>query len=187
MKHPLALVLIFTLFACTIPAQVQTALPNPQPVTQTAPVITATPTEALCAFMEGRQNLEAISSQLVDKLKNATLPLKTARAEAYGENCIAEDGSLVRFAARETDYYITFTVASLQDEAALGALLEQSLAIINQFPVDQTPGPNPGYVGIGFETAADVQNLWFTRQQAGDLLAQGLRGAELYRALKGQP
>ena len=187
MKHPLAIFLIFILLVCTIPAQVQTALPNPQPITQTATVITPTPTEAMCAFMEGRQNLKDISSQLLEKLKNASLPVKTARAEAYGENCVAADGSVVRFSARETDYYITLTVADLQDEAALGALLEQSLAIINQFPVDQTPGPNPGYVGIGFETTADVQNLWFTRQQASDLLAQGMKGAELYRALKGQP
>jgi hypothetical protein len=187
MKHPLVVFLIFILLACNLPAQIQTAVPSPQPATQPPLVITITPTEVLCAFMEGRQNLEAISSQLVEKLKNAALPLKTARAEAYGENCVAEDGRLVRFAARETDYYITFTVTNLQDEAALGALLEQSLSIINQFPVDQTPGPNPGYVGIGFESGGDVQNLWFTRQQASDLIAQGMRGAELYRTLRGQP
>lgn len=124
---------------------------------------------------------------MIDRLTSAGLPFESARAEAYGENCISANGSVVRFAARETDFYVTLTVTDLSDENMLGSLLEQTLAVIDLFPIDQTPGPNPGYVGIAFKVGEQVQNLWFTQIQAADLRVQGLKGADFYRALKGAP
>jgi hypothetical protein len=137
--------------------------------------------------MEGRQQLKDISNQLLDKLKKTTLPIKSARAEAYGENCIAEDGSLVSFSTRETDFYVTLSVVDIQDEAMLGTMLEQTITIIDLFPPDQTPGPLPGYVGITFESGNTVHNLWFTQTQASQQIAQGKKGADLYRILNGTP
>jgi hypothetical protein len=198
MKQSIVICFIFVLSACSTPL-------NPQPVTPAAslvlltpvftaeasavtdPRLTTTPTEGQCGFVEGRQPLPEISSQLLFKLENAALPVKNARAEAYGENCIGADGSLVRFSARETDFYVTLTTSDLQDETGLGSLLEQTLAIIDQFPRDQTPGPNPGYIGISFEAGTEIQNLWFTRTRASDLTNQGTKGADLYRALKSVP
>jgi len=167
---------------------VQTSVVPPSSQTSTQePSATPPPTAASCAFVEGRLALEELSGQFLDQLKSAGLPVEKARAEAYGENCVAADGSQVRFAAKETDFYLTLNVTDLLDEAALGALLERALAIVELFPVGQTPGPNPGYVGVAFTAGADIQNLWFTRSQANDLRIQGLKGAELYRALKGTP
>jgi hypothetical protein len=160
--------------------------PSPQVATQ-EPSPTPPPTEASCAFVEGRIALEELSGQFLEQLKSAGLPVEKARAEAYGENCVSADGSQVRFAARETDFYMTLNVTDLLDEAALGDLLERALIIVELFPVGQTPGPNPGYVGVTFSAGAEVQNLWFTRNQANELRSQGLKGAQLYRALKGTP
>ena len=160
----------------------------PLPKSPSIPVASITPiTESPCALVEGRKTLDDISEQFLGKLTSAGLPVESARAEAYGENCITADGSVVRFAARETDFYVTLTVADLADETALGNLLEQTLAVIDQFPANQTPGPNPGYVGITFKTGELVQNLWFMQTKVNDLRAQGLKGADLYRALKGTP
>ena len=82
---------------------------------------------------------------MLEKLKNADPRVKSARAEAYGENCIAEDGSLVRFAARETDFYVTFKVENLQDEAALAGFLGWALweALEGRQPPPQ-PERKPG-------------------------------------------
>jgi hypothetical protein len=175
MKRFFAILLPILMIACFLPVSIATNPPTP------------TTAESPCAFVEGRKTLEDISKQLLDKLTSVGLPVENARAEAYGENCIAEDGSVVHFAARETDFYVTLTVANLTDDSSLGSLLEQTLTVIDQFPADQTPGPNPGYVGITFKVGEQEQHLWFMQTQINDLRAQGLKGADLYRALKGAP
>jgi len=169
MKRVFILLLPILLIACNLPILVT---PTSTPVV-----------EEPCGFVEGRQTLKDISEQFTGKLKEAGLPNESARAEAYGENCIAADGHIVRFAARETDFYITLTVTDLSDETQLGDLLEKALAVIDQFPVDQTPGPNPGYVGITYKAGEQLQNLWFMQTKVADLRKQGLQGAALYQAL----
>ena len=180
MKRVFVILLPILMMACFLPVSITTSPPTP------AESITPT-TENPCAFVEGRKTLEDISKQLLNKLTDAGLPVENARAEAYGENCINADGSVAGFSARETDFYVTLTVADLTDESVLGNLLEQTLAVIDQFPTDQTPGPNPGYVGITFKAGKDVQNLWFMQTQGNELRKQGLKGADLYRAVRGTP
>jgi len=173
-----AIILALSLTACN--------LPRAGTPTLSAPPETPTIASTDCAFVEGRQTLPELSKQFVGKLKEAGLPVDTARVEAYGENCIAPDNTVVRFAARETDFYITLNVAALTDESALGNYLETILIIIGKIPPDQT-GPNPGYIGVTFKAGDQVQNLWFTQTLVNDLQTQGLKGAELYRALKNKP
>jgi hypothetical protein len=180
MKRVFIIFLPILLIACFLPAAIQKS--------PSIPISSITPTpENPCAYVEGQKTLEDISKQLLDKLTSAALPVENARAEAYGENCIKADGSVARFSARETDFYVTLRVTDLTDESVLGDLLEQTLAVIDQFPPDQTPGPNPGYVGITFKAGERVQNLWFTQIQVDNLHKQELKGADLYRALKGKP
>jgi hypothetical protein len=176
MKRILVIFLPILLLACNLPIFI---------APQSSPAIkTDTPAaENPCAFVEGRKTLADVSERLNGKLKDAGVPIESARAEAYGENCIAADGHVVRFAARETDFYVILTVTNLADDAALGELLEKILTTLDQFPVDQTPGPNPGYIGITYKAGEQVQNLWFTQTQANDLRKQGLKGAALYHAL----
>lgn len=177
MKRVLLLTLLpLLLIACNLPILIA---PTSTPAVEASTPSADTP----CAFVEGRKTLADITKQFSDKLKNAGLPVESARAEAYGENCIAEDGHIVSFAARETDFYATLIVKDLADENTLGNLLEQTLAVIDEFPVDQTPGPNPGYIGITYKAGEQVQNLWFTQTQANDLRKQGVKGAALYQAL----
>ena len=179
LKRFLMLALLLALTACAV--SVGGAVPpggNPKPLT---------PTQAApCAFVEARQAQPELSVRLIEKLKQAALPVETARAEAYGENCIAADNTVVSFAQRETDFYVTLNTPDLADPSALGGLLEKALAVIDQFPPDQL-GPNPGYIGIAFQAGSQVQNLWFTRTHADELRKQGLKGADLYHALANPP
>ncbi len=172
LKHFIVILLFMLLVAC---APAPTTTKN-QPLSQ----------PSQCAYVEGRKDSVALSTRLSEKLKAAKLPVETARAEAYGENCIATDGSIVRFAQREIDFYVSLRVASLKDETGLGEQLEQILSIINQLPPNEV-GPNPGYVGVTFQAGAQVQNLWFTLKDASQLLEQGTNGLALYQALLKKP
>jgi hypothetical protein len=90
----------------------------------------------------------------------------------------------MRFLAMETDFYVTLKVADLEDQQELGNSIEQILEVIAQFPVTETPGPQPGYVGLTFETPGDAVRLWFTQLEAQAAMDHGLRGEELYLALQ---
>jgi hypothetical protein len=119
-----------------------------------------------------------------DETLKGTLPQASGSAEAYGENCINEMGEVVRFLAMETDYYVTLAVDDLEDKQALGEAIAKILQVLAGFPVGETPGPQPGYVGITFETSTEELRLWFTRRDAEAALENGLRGEELFNALQ---
>ncbi len=176
LKRVLALALFLALAACNLPRF------TPVPAVGTTEGVPNTQ----CAYVEARQTQTELSARLVEKLKQAALPVETARAEAYGENCIAADQTVVRFAQRETDFYVTLKTPNLTDEAVLGGLLEKTLAVIDQFPPEEL-GPNPGYIGVTFRAGSRDQYLWFTRVEADALRKQGLEGAGLYRALANNP
>jgi hypothetical protein len=169
------------------PARVATGLTPTIPALITATDETKNPTSEAsseqCAFVEGRQQLPDVSDRISAKMKEAQLPLINLRAEAYGENCITTDGHIVRFAARETDFYFTISASDLENQEELGNLLDLLLSTLRQFPIESTPGPNPGYISVVFLTPSKSQNLWLTRQRAIDLISQGLKGAALYRGL----
>ena len=175
MKRLLLTTLTFALMACNLPRQIT---PTPAATTSSSP--------APCAFVEGRQSLPDLSASFLASLKNASLPVETARAEAYGENCVEADNSTAGFTASETDFYVTLQVADLKDEAVLGKLIEELLVVIDRIPPSQL-GPNQGYVGITFHAGEQMQNLWFMRIQAATLQTQGVHGADLYRALNTRP
>ena len=183
MKRFTIILFFLMLTACTLPA----AGTVPPIVTATI-VLAPTPTtsNAECAYVEGRKDSPKLSTSIAEKLKALGLSVEKTRAEAYGENCIAADNSIVRFAQREIDFYITLNVLSLKDETSLGNQLEQILTVIEQFPSDQV-GPNPGYVGVTFQSGSQVKNLWFTLQDANALQKQDIKGADLYKALVKKP
>lgn len=171
-------------FPRALPPPEPTAFPLTQILTDPPPRPSETPTTGPCGFAWASQSLPELSEQLLARLNEAGLPVLAARAKAYGENCLYSDGALAYFAAMQTDYRITLAVETLTDAKTLGSLLEQTLEIIDGFPVRETPGPNPGYIGITFQAGQAVENLWFQQTQSDALRAQGLSGAQLYEALR---
>jgi len=183
----ISLLLLFLLSACNFPAPGQSA-PDLTVVPETEPIpVTETPpqdnTSTECGFVWARQPLADLSKEFDAALKEV-LPEASGYAEAYGENCINSQGEVVRFTAMETDFYVTLEVESLEDKQALGELVEQVLSVLEQFPVEDTPGPQPGYMGITFQAPRDELRLWFTQLEAQAAIDNGLRGEELYLALQ---
>lgn len=167
--------LLLLLSACNLPAP---GTPAPgQPTDATEEDYTE------CGFVWAREPLEELSKEFDAALK-AVEPGASGRAEAYGENCLNNQGEVVRFLAMETDFYATLQVEQLQDRQVLGGLLEQVLSVVAQFPVEETPGPQPGYVSVTFEAPTDALHLSFPQREAEAALENGLRGAALFDALQ---
>jgi len=137
---------------------------------------------APCAFVWANDSLPELSEAFDKALKEIQTQAE-GYAKAYGENCVTEQGEVVRFLAMETDFYITLKVESLENKQALGELSEQVMAVLAEFPTDETPGPQPGYIGITFEAPGDSLRIWFTRTNAKIALENGLQGEELFNAL----
>ena len=189
MKRIPALLLVLVIIACNLP----NAMPHivtPQAAWTVTPTLTASPSPSAsvssseCAYEWARHNLDELSLQFTEALKAVGLAVESARAEAYGEDCVAADNSVVSFGAMETDYYVTLVSDDLSDEAKAGDQIGEVLDVIDNLP-EKGPGGNPGMMGITFKAGDQTQDLWFSQQQAKTLRTQGVKGAELYKALAG--
>ncbi|MBU2612057.1 MAG: hypothetical protein KJ606_14105 [Chloroflexi bacterium] len=157
--------------------------------------IPATPTETpadpanppQCAYVWARQALPELSAQVQQAFDEAGMSGVTARAGAYGENCVDAQGKVVSFSTMETDFYVIAEVTDLTDNENLGNILEDLLIVLDGFPPDETPGPQPGYIGVTFQAGDDLLNLWFSVTAGEDARKQGLHGSALFNALYRKP
>jgi hypothetical protein len=163
--------------------------------TETPGVTTSIPTtltpappsdNSACYYNWARQRLPELSEQVQAAVQQVQ-PGAQAYAEAYGEDCLDQQGESVSFSAMETDFHLTLSVTDLSDQNELGGLLDQALTALDEFPPGQTPGPQSGYIGITFQADGDESRLWFQVRQADDLRQGGLHGAELLTALTNNP
>jgi hypothetical protein len=174
-KKSIVLLMALLLAACNLPRAVPAAAPPPA---------TDTPVYQNCYFNWATQPLPDLSRQVQAAVEKADLRGVTARAEAYGENCLdAATNKIVGFSAMETDYRITAEVTDLKDTEALGSLLERILVVLDQFPTRSTPGPQPGYVGVRFTAREEELNLWFLMEAAKAAREEGLHGSQLLERL----
>ncbi len=163
--------LVLTLAGCAPPLN-----PPPDTPAPSAP-------EGPCGWVWASQPLPELSRSVENALRANGLPDARAHAEAYGEDCVDSQGNILRSATMQTDFYITLPAADLTDTAELGALLDATLAVLEQFPASQTPGPQPGYVGITFQQDDQELRLWIAPSRLAELRASGLSGAVLFEAL----
>lgn len=183
----IGLLILLLLNACNFPRPVANA--SNVPVTSDVVLVqeTDTPSQdflyAECGFVWARETLPDISQEFKEALKKVQ-PQADGYAEAYGENCINSQGEVVRFLALETDFYVTLKVKDLGDKQVLGELIEQVLSTVAEFPPEETPGPQAGYVGITFDSPGDDLRLWFTQTDAKTAIENGLQGKELFNALQ---
>jgi hypothetical protein len=145
---------------------------------------TETPTagSAPCAYIWAYQDLPDITAEFADAIRTP-LPEASARVQAYGENCVAEDGSST-FSAMETDFYITIPVPDLTDHESLGTLVEMVLSFVDDFPRPRVPGGIDGFVEFTFKNGDQQRILRVSIPRGVELRQQGLRGAELIQALE---
>lgn len=177
--------LLRTLFFVLIFAACRPLLAPISPTPTETPAHPAYPPQ--CAYVWARQELPELSAQVQQAFDEAGMTGVTARAGAYGENCVDAQGKVVSFSTMETDFYVTVEVTDLTDDENPGNILEDLLIVLDGFPPDETPGPQPGYIGVTFQAGDDLLNLWFSVTAGEDARKQGLHGSALFEALRGKP
>jgi hypothetical protein len=159
-----------------------TLTPETTPATPDTPSpITAAPSQP-CAYTWAYENLPDVTAELQAAIQKI-LPEAEARATAFGEDCVAQDGS-VTFGAMETDFYLRIPVADLNDDDALGMLVENILSITDRFDHSRIPGPKEGFVEFTFLNGTEQRIVRVQIPLGKQMRGQGLHGAELLNALE---
>lgn len=135
-----------------------------------------------CGYVWAYHALPEISAEFQTAIQ-AILPEAEARAQAFGEDCVTESGSAT-FSPMETDFYVRLAVDDLQDNEALGALIEQVLPIVDEFARPRVPGPQDGFVEFTFFRGSDQRVLRVPIPLGKQLREQGVHGAKLIEALE---
>ncbi len=190
-KFSFGLICLLVLTACNLPlnflpveptaTRTKTAAPAPPPTETPTPTV---PAYQPCAYTWAYKDLPDITSELQAAIQHI-LPEAEAHATAFGEDCVAQDGSAT-FGAMETDFYIRVPIEDLNDDNALGSIVEQVLPIIDEFPRPRVPGPMDGFVEFTFFIGNEQRVIRVPIPLGIQLRKDGLRGAELLRAIEEQ-
>ena len=148
---------------------------------ETTPAIPDTPSQP-CAYTWAYENLPDITAELQAAIEKI-LPEAEAHATAFGEDCVAQDGS-VTFGAMETDFYLRVPVSDLYDDETLGSFVEQVLSITDGFESPRVPGPKDGFVEFTFLNGTEQRIVRVQIPLGKQMRGQGLHGAELLNALE---
>lgn len=137
-----------------------------------------------CGYNWASQYLTKESEKLQNALSAAGVRFTSARAKAFGETCTdSVTLKIVGFSTMETDFEISLPISDLNNTAEMGDTASLVLQTIFSFPSDAFPGPNPGYVGLSFQSPAGDQNLWFQISLVKDSVMGGMKGIELFNLL----
>ncbi|MFZ5855474.1 MAG: hypothetical protein ACOYZ6_01460 [Chloroflexota bacterium] len=183
-KRTIGILTVLTAAAASVFALTQGKLSAEQPAPPTI-----TPTETVmanqpCAYTWAYKDLPEISAEFEASVK-AALPEANAHALAFGEDCVAADGSST-FLAMETDFYVILSVTDLDDYELLGNFIEQVLPIVDGFAPPHVPGPKEGFVEFTFRNGENQRVLRVPLSLGRELRERGLHGAELIAAIESQ-
>lgn len=176
---------LLALIACAALCGLAACLPPNRPATESVAASEPTARAEDCVWTWGTRPLLLETGQFAEALGEAGFRQAEVQAVAYGEDCRDAAGESRRFAVVQTDYYLSFTVPSLNDGPALGEMLERLLGVLARFPTGSTPGPQPGYVAVTFASGQEHIRLWFRTTLADEARAQGLSGTALFTFLGG--
>lgn len=147
-----------------------------------AAVVTALPSATGypgCYYVAATRELPELSRMLDSRLQTLDSAANVS-AYAYGEDCVASDGTRT-FRTAETDFRVRIPVASLQDEGSLGSWIANVMGAIDALPEGQVPGPQLGRVEFEFYTPRGERlrlNIEIRRFRSEGV---GLAGATLFQ------
>ena len=176
-----AALLIWTLVLCACsPAIITPQTPPTQNSSITPSALPETnSTTDQCAFSWANSPLEELSDVLDVEVKTLN-SAASARASAFGEDCIYSDGHKV-FHAIETDFYIDLPVADLIDFDSFGNWVAQTMSLVNALSLDKLEGPHTGFVEYSFTKNQTEHLVVRVPIQTYNETANGKTGDELFR------
>lgn len=172
------IVFMFSVNACSLPVTETTPAPTKPPTSATEPP--ASSSAGNCYYVWAYKPLPDLSAQIQEAIRQIQ-PTAEANAQAYGENCVYEDGH-ADFSAMETDFSVTVQVDDLSNADDLGNWIKQTMTVIDRIPPDQLAGPQPGRVTLLFKSPADQRYVSFSIPDYRKL-SPGLSNVDLLQAL----
>ena len=185
---PALLLLTLILGACSPSPSLLSTKTAPAPTISLATEpATLTPVGDInCGYQWAYEDLPDVSAQFDQAVKNL-IPSSNSHATAFGENCIGNDGQIVRFLAMETDFYVIAPVETLEDHQTFGHWAAGVMQVVSDLPPEMLAGPMPGFVEFRFEkSTAESLILRISIQQYRET-AQGKTGAELFELFYTKP
>jgi len=150
------------------------------------PTSTPTASQMDCGYQWAYSELPELTDEFDQAIKSLN-PDSFSHVTAFGENCAAPDGQVVKFLAMETDFYVTVIVTDLKDYESFGNFLAQVMQVVNSFPPDMLAGPNSGFVEFQFKKSdADFIQVHIPIYQYNDT-AKDKTGEELFRLFYTEP
>ncbi len=132
-----------------------------------------------CGYQWAEQVLPELTLQFDWSIKDL-IPGSTSLVTAFGENCVAADGQVLRFIPMETDFHITVIVEKLDSYETFGNWIAQVMKVVNDIPPGLIAGSNPGFVEFSFETSISESIGFRVSIKEYNEIAVGKTGEELF-------
>lgn len=143
-------------------------------------VVTESPiSDQPCGYQWATEDMPELTAEIDVAVKRLN-PEASARAQAFGENCVRADGSST-FGAMETDFYVTLPTDDLTKEEDFGNWISQVMGVAIEIPRERLQGPNYGFVEFTFEQSEAERVILRVPIQRYLDEARGKSGAELFR------
>ena len=137
-----------------------------------------------CTWTWHTENLPDHTDEVSDFLTGLDFEVIDVRASVFGENC-SKNGEVTRFAAFATEYDVEVNVeADVNPEVVAADIIT---LLINEFPADTTPGPNPGTITVKVSDGTDTLDLRADGRLARNAVEEGLTGIDLLMAVGYEP
>ncbi len=125
-----------------------------------APSLTETPLTGSCGYQWAYKELPELTTELQEAIQELQAEAQ-ARAIAFGEDCVYEDGQAV-FTPMETDFTINIYAVDLSNEDELGRWIVKIMQAIGELPEEKLVGPQPGRITIDFHSGDTEKFFTFT-------------------------
>lgn len=136
--------------------------------------------------------LPQLTADLQAAFQEAGLPVSNAAASVFGEDWFeydqdAQTAAWCYFSRMQTEYYIHLQDGAAQDVEELGALVLQTLGVLDDFSASADPNPQPGLTELIFSWQEQERRLRFDYDEGQKALSRGLTGEALLRFLGFSP
>ena len=132
-----------------------------------------------CGYQWAEQILPELTLQFDRSIKDL-IPASTSLVTAFGENCVAADGQVLRFIPMESDFHITVSVERLDSYETFGNWIAQVMKVVNDIPPGLIAGSNPGFVEFSFEINISESIGFRVSIKEYNEIAVGKTGEELF-------
>lgn len=136
-----------------------------------------------CAYGWGSKPLPILTRQWQEAIANMQVNSLNTYVQAYGENCINDQGNVLSFSEMRTEFYTTMLVDNKTDAEAMSSLIKQVFVALETIP-PQKRVSQECIAYITFKATDWERSIWFTNRSMKDALERELTAEEFLASLE---